>query len=283
MQHSFLDITIKPLTWRIRRRRRRTSLARWFLRIALLILILSCSTIGVLIWRFNKPSDAIAWRNYLLSRPPAYAHSAYWSEAFVLEHYQLQMTFADNYWRQDDFHGTYYTIENGIRRTIGQPGHYVHTIWLAGNSAVFDPYVPDAYTMATQLQAIVPRGWRVVNLGVGGQPTSHEFEWLKLHSITPGDIVVLIDGATDLHTPVDYYKQVVKSMRAWVQMRGATFYHFMQAIQDSHYDAVFSQMEKSGAVHLYAPAETFIDWRHTNEIGGAIIARTIYDVLFEPF
>lgn len=265
-------------------KRHTSRIVRWTLRIVLSILILTFSIAGVLIWRFNKPlDDAAAYRAYRLSRPPAYAHSVYWSEAFVLEHDQLQMTFVDNYWREDDFHGKYYTIENGIRRTVGQPVRYAHTIWLAGNSAVFDPYVPDAYTMATQLQAIVPRDWRVVNLGLNGQPTSHEFEWLKMQPIAPGDIVVLIDGKIDVDTPVDHYKEVVKSMRTWVQARGATFYHFMQAIQDSRYDAVFSQMAEAEAMRLYAPADTFIDWAHTNEIGGAIIAGQIRAAVFGPF
>lgn len=265
-------------------KRRISGVVRWSLRIVLSILILTFSTAGVLIWRFNKPPEGlIGCQTYRLSDLPAYTHSAYRSEAFVLECEQLQVTFVDNYWRQDDFHGKYYTVENGIRRTVGQPAHYAHTIWLAGNSAVFDPLLPDAYTMATQLQAIVPHGWRVVNLGVGGQPTSHEFEWLKTQPIAPGDIVVLIDGQTDVDAPVAHYKTVVKSMRTWVQARGATFYHFMQALQDSRSDALFSEMAEADAVRLYAPVDTFIDWAHTNEIGGAIIAHTICAAVFGPF
>src|SRR5256885_205397 len=63
-----------------------------------------------------------ALRAFRLSHPAVYASSPYWSREFVLEYDKLHWSLTDKgYWQTDDFHGDYYNITNGIRRTVGQP------------------------------------------------------------------------------------------------------------------------------------------------------------------
>ncbi|SRR5260221_580153 len=237
------------------------------------------STRGVL----TNEDDAL--RAYRLSHPAVYANSPYWSREFVLEYDRLHWSLTDaGYWQADDFHGVYYNVTNGIRHTAEQPKRFDHTLWLLGNSAVFDPFVPDTYTSASQIQRLMPHGWRVVNLGVDGMNATYFKVWLSTQDVRPGDSVVLVDGAmdTDGRTYTFSYHAKIGKLQAYVKSHGATFHHFMQPIIDSRFDMTFQQMA-DGAVLLRVPPALFVDWDHTNEVGGSIVVRAIADAIAPTF
>jgi hypothetical protein len=62
-----------------------------------------------------------------------------------------------------DVRGNYLNIENGFRRTIGQPESSVGTIYLFGGSHTFGCGVKDDETVASQLQKILNLPYKVEN------------------------------------------------------------------------------------------------------------------------
>lgn len=228
-------------------------------------------------------SEVDVIKAYRLSRPAPYADSPYWSRAFVLDYYNLTERLTnDDYWVMNDYHSQWYNITNGERRTVGQPAQYDHTLWLFGNSLVFDTYVPDDYTAATQLQAMINRTGqriRVVNLGVSGVTVDNERQHMKFLPIKPGDIVVSIDGAIEGQTPATAanYCASVARMKAAALAKGATWYHFVQPF-------VGSTLDHLGGNQIEVPPSMFVDnIAHLNEHGDAIVARAIRDTIWRAF
>lgn len=201
-------------------------------------------------------------------------------------------------WLPGDFHGTYINVDDHARRTTGQPAHYDHTVWLFGNSGLFDPYVADAQTMASQLQALVlASGWRVVNLGVGGYKSADEYKRLTHTPIEPGDVVIFVDGAMDADVPspcvsqlatfviacqivwhyvahpadVSGYPVNIGRARAYTISAHAEFFHFVQPTLDP--------LPPLPGLHLYAPPSDFINNPHLNAHGDAALARSLFDAL----
>jgi|SRR5579859_7070664 len=215
-------------------------------------------------------------KGYRLSHPAPYANSPYWSVAFVLEYDKLSAHLNQwGYFEYNDFHGTYYNTDNGLRRTVGQPLVYAHTIWLFGNSGTLDPYVPDAYTMASQLQALLPHQ-RVMNMGMGGAHVNAELLSLQHTHIRPGDAVIFIDGGMDMqdNTPIDRYWKTVNSAHEYALARGASFQHYIQPC----YDMAFEQ--PLTGPRFTVPVSMFVDHGcHMQEHGDSIVAQTLFDVL----
>ncbi len=110
--------------------------------------------------------------------------------------------------RHADFNGKYFVIENQLRRTVGQPQNYDHTIYIFGGSTVFGFYVPDQYTIPSYLQAVMNETYgetyRVVNMGVVSMNIFQQFELLETINLQPDDIVVFYDGINDAYGIYDY-------------------------------------------------------------------------------
>lgn len=208
----------------------------------------------------------------------------------------------DGYWVVNDFHGGFYNIDNGARRTAGQPTAYTHTLYLFGNSGTFDPYVPDHLTMASQLQArLVETGfqWRVVNLAVSGALSSDEALRLKHTPLQAGDIVIFIDGAMDNKTHEDCdtrlatwqllcnaywlafpgtpdvtrYVRNGQQAQVYAQAHGAQFYRFVQPY------SIAEAMAKWPGRHLIVPPQGFVEGSHLNARGDSLLAAQIFDAL----
>lgn len=65
-----------------------------------------------------------------------------------------------------DLNSDYLNIENGIRKTIGQPEFYLGTIYIIGDSKTFGIGVSDENTVASILQKSINLPYRVVNYAV---------------------------------------------------------------------------------------------------------------------
>lgn len=201
-------------------------------------------------------------------------------------------------WRYDDFSGIYYHVDHGLRRTIGQPVIFRHTIWLFGNSAVFDAYVADRDTIAARLQADLPN-IRVVNMGINGVTAAQEYLYLRQTPVQPGDIVIFMDGVEELNRPcssprlafiqvlcntltnqyppqnIAKWQKVEDETRRYARLRGAMFIHLIQAT----YNNVLAAFPGK---HLYLPDGGFVDsCCHLNANGDRLVADQIFQVLSE--
>lgn len=212
------------------------------------------------------------YRVYSAPPPLPFPGPAY----LAAEYHQLNEHLTDaGYWMTNEYHGAYYNFNaDGERRVVGQPSRYLHTVWLFGNSGTQDPYVSDAQSMASQLQAMLPI-YRIVNRSAGGQLLSGEVAWLRETPIRPGDAVAFIDGAMDASakTPPERYLALIAEGRTYAARHGASLLHFIQPYIDGHYsDALPGQ-------RLYVPPADFFDSAHTNADGDTLVARALFDAL----
>lgn len=226
-------------------------------------------------------------------------HPAVISPEFALLKEHLN---TEGFWVQSDYHGSFYNVDDGARRTVGQPAIYDRTLWLFGNSATFDLYAPDALTSASQLQAQLSRSgyrWRVMNLSVNGQVSSGELLRLEHTAVNRGDLVLFVDGYMDLipspqcstqlavawwlcnwawsieHVPaaVSRYTQVIETASLYVNQRHASFFHVVQPYIDPHY------LDRLPGLHLQVPSCFFVDTAHMTEQGDQILGRQLFDAL----
>jgi hypothetical protein len=104
-------------------------------------------------------------------------------------------------WLPADFDGEYYSTRNNIRTTSDQPNTYDHSIYVFGGSTIFSLDAPDYLTIPSYLQRMVNEhadtSYRVVNLGVIGFHTVHQYTRLLNLDLQPGDIVIFYDGEND--------------------------------------------------------------------------------------
>lgn len=125
--------------------------------------------------------------------------------------HSYQVHFTNGHWEPDDYISPPLNIHGGERRTVGQPTHYQHTIWLYGNSVLFGFKVADDDTIASRLQALLPT-YRVVNHSAIGQSYRGQLAWLKADKVAPGDVVVFGSSAKD----VEFAERKSKPVAQWL-------------------------------------------------------------------
>ncbi len=84
-------------------------------------------------------------------------------------------------------------IENGIRRTCGQPEEYAGTIFFFGMCTIYGMFVEDSYTVPSIIQKYINesgKAYRVVNMG-SALPENYFVLKEQLH-VTENDIVVIL-------------------------------------------------------------------------------------------
>ncbi len=174
------------------------------LRIAVLVTmgILVGAEAAAQVWLASHPIVDVA--AFLRSRPLPYQNAPYWSSQFVQEMLNTQENWYlsdGGYWLPHDFQGKYFNVENGMRHTAFQPTHALHTVYLIGNSSLYDHEVPDEATVASQLQLLLNARYgttyRVLNLGAIPAIAFQQLERLKSLKLSRGDIVIFYDGAAE--------------------------------------------------------------------------------------
>ena len=230
-----------------------------------------------------------------------------YSSTLTAEIARVPRSFNGSYTVYGDFHGLYYNIDNGFRRTVGQPTHYDSTIWLFGNSQTFDQAVPDAQTMASALQALYnANGFhvRIMNAGIEGAQVQEMYQRLLDIDVRPQDTVMFLDGGIDAynsarnrcdwntpfavvqlicygidHAPIDSASIAAQinryEGRAWTYTRnhGALFFHFIQPDIDNTYVGVLP------GIHLVVPSWGFAERLHLNPAGDKLLAHEVYDMI----
>lgn len=207
------------------------------------------------------------------------------------EYDRIPVVMGANYWLPGDFHGVYFTIDNGIRRTVGQPVDYGYTIWIFGNSSTFDWNVTDADTMTSQLQSLFnAAGYhaRIVNMAVPSYRLSTELARLRDTRIQPGDIVIFIDGAAEgravivngdsLQATVVAYSHFLSQAQAYSAAHHALFFHFIQPYVDDSLQSFYSLIPGH---QIRIQQSGFVELAHLNELGDALVAGALYRAITE--
>jgi hypothetical protein len=160
---------------------------------------------GVATW-LGRANDTVA--------PEPYRESSYWGEDFRAERKEfsdrvetgsgtVERTIAGRIIRMNaDYAGRYITVKDGRRSTTGAPESGPR-ILLFGGSTMLDAEVPDEYTIASRLQALVGDAWRVENYGVSGASLAANVAWLKVLDLDRRDLVVTFSGVNNVGGVVD--------------------------------------------------------------------------------
>jgi hypothetical protein len=291
-------------------------MSRSFLRSSFVPLGLGLAAVGVAV-------GALYLNDRTLAVPPPYAGSAYYTKGFIREAQEqpggwvaLQGT---QVMLPKNFHGRWFNTVNGARLTLGQPPKPDHTLWLLGGSAVYNAEVPDAFTVASQLQNLLNKknlNWAVQNAGTPGATSADETQHLKLLPLKPGDIVVLLDGAEDAqqHMPaeamVSNMGNALDDAARYSRIHGIRFVQMLQpmlfaqpALSDYEKTippqpalvegykqlraalpqlAAHSQWEYADLAELLnGPDEYYVTCCTSNERAGALIAGYMADFLFK--
>ena len=151
-------------------------------------------------------------REFRATQPPPYRGAPFFSAEFIEESFRQPGGWrplpGTNAILPHDFHGRYFTVENGIRRTTDVPEGATATIHLFGGSTLYNSEVPDEHTVASYLQRRLHAGgfaaYRVVNLGVTSVSTNQQVERLEVTAVAAGDTVVFYDGVNDVMQGVLY-------------------------------------------------------------------------------
>ncbi|HEX2274954.1 MAG TPA: hypothetical protein VHG90_13865 [Acidimicrobiales bacterium] len=187
--------------------RRRTPWANIVLVVASLLFAVLLAEVGARVYGAVADIGPRSAFDYRLTRPPPYEHSPYFSESFVREQYRqpggYHTAAGSDFLVPHDFHGRFYNVDNGIRRTTGQPRGPRQTVLLFGGSTIYNAEVPDDLTAASSLQRLLerefPGTYRVVNYGVDSANARQQLQRLKTVDIAPGDLVVFYDGDNEAY------------------------------------------------------------------------------------
>lgn len=162
---------------------------------AMLALAIVVIEIGARIWLLlNTPEPIYTYRQHAA----AYRDSTYFGAAFRAEQmaWGASQHFDESGLTVSTFHGQYFNHDGRIRRTVGQPAHASHTLYMIGTSTTLNGEVPDEYTIASYLQTQLT-DYKVVNLGTSGTNARQQIVILKEQPLTTGDLVVFYGGIGD--------------------------------------------------------------------------------------
>lgn len=164
-----------------------------------------------------SPKPARSWRESRLALPLPYKKSPFSVEKLIAEAEQITWkTDRDYGYRPDNFSGELINIENGFRRTINNPSFAERRMWIFGGSTIICLEVPDAYTIPSQLSALVnaqsENQFEVINSGASTITSRHQLFKLKNSTtLKKNDIVVFMDGWNDIAQSL-YYNNPMGNM-----------------------------------------------------------------------
>lgn len=133
------------------------------------------------------------------SAPSPYANADYYTPEFLAESRdQYGASYTPEGTRlvlPRDYGGVYMSAHGGQRTTTSQPDA-AHTLYLFGGSTIYNPDVPDEYTVASLLQQRT--GYRVENMGMLSVTTTQQWERLQTVTLKASDLVLFYGGVNDV-------------------------------------------------------------------------------------
>lgn len=185
---------------------------RSFISVFSTILILLLIEGGARVYLTYSPqiSHVPRWE-FRATRPPPYRNADYFNKDFLKESMECVTGVAagppgTHFIVLGDYRGKYCNVINGRRKTMNQPNTFKNKVLLFGASTVFCRDVPDNYTNASYLQALI-NTWQgpplvVENFGRPSMNIVQQLEILRMAPINIGDIVIFYDGDNDVYYPV---------------------------------------------------------------------------------
>jgi hypothetical protein len=167
-------------------------------------------------------------RAFIYTKPPVFENNPFYSQKLIDEAWAMEDVLEIGYMRLKDTAGEFVNVRDGFRVTVGQPEQYDYTIWILGSSTIIDAMLPDAYTIPSQLQALIPDA-RVINAGANGARLANMRNRLYDLPIASGDMVVFYTGVMDSLTYdgsaawVADIEKAINEARLYTEARGAIF------------------------------------------------------------
>jgi len=196
---------------------KKRTLRQWCINLGLLlasvILALGLAEGGCRIYAAFAPPTPTTHYQFRLSRPPPYQNAEYFSRAFLNESFAQPggwKTDPSFGWMPHDYHGQYFNVSAGKRRTTDgpDPAKAKGRLLVFGGSTVYCSEVPDSLTLCSCLQRLLNEQgqghYQVENLGATTVTIKQQLARLKLEMIEPGDIVVFYDGVNDVIQSIFY-------------------------------------------------------------------------------
>jgi lysophospholipase L1-like esterase len=171
--------------------------------------------VDVTYWWLNPPKPYDRYAERLTS--PSYIHEPYFSEEFLTESFSqpggwITPPGTRLVWPKE-FHGKHFNTDydaktqSTYRRTINPPPRSANivNVLLLGGSTLYNSEVPDQYTLASKLSALLNSrkntSYQVINAGVTSVNTAQELERLQ-YELNRGlrpEIVVSYNGINDIY------------------------------------------------------------------------------------
>jgi len=196
---------------------KRRTLPPWCINLGLflasVILALGLAEGGCRIYAALVPPTPTTHYQFRLSRPLPYRNADYFSRGFIQESFaqpggwKTDRSFG---WMPNDFHGQYFNVSGGKRKTTDGPGpsETQGRILIFGGSTVHCSEVPDSLTLSSCLQRVLNgKGHgqiKAENLGATTVTIKQQLARLKMEPIAPGDVVVFYDGVNDVIQSIFY-------------------------------------------------------------------------------
>lgn len=160
-----------------------------------------------------------------------------------------------------DVQGEYLNIENGFRKTEGNPLEYMGTIYIIGDSTAFGCGVKDSETIASWLQKMIDKPYRVLNYSNcwNTDDYSEALNLIKKLHFHSNDIIVIIMP----HWMHEKRTEVVGTRPHWLE-----------------WDALEEPVQKVDAFPIFAEADRpdyFLLPKNYNSAGNRRIAELIRD------
>ena len=184
------------------------------LAVVIVVFLLGLTEIGTRVYlRIGNPPPRTLLEHRLL-QPEPYLDASYFSAAFIKESFRQPGGWTTpkdtRLFIPNDFSGQFFHIQDGKRRTVGQPKTYTHRVLMFGGSTVYCSEVPDAWTLPSVLQRRLndafPNTYRVENLGATTVHSGQQLERLLDTPLAPGDTVIFYDGVNDFLQGVLYQR-----------------------------------------------------------------------------
>lgn len=161
--------------------------------------------LGSWIWvKYLRSPHPTKWE-FAATQPPPYRDAAYFGPEFLHEAQASVSGSLGDVAELRDFHGRYFNVAGGFRVTTDTPAAPTRRVLMFGGSTLFAQEVPDAQTIASDLQRLLnARGvrWEVRNYGLVGMNSAQQTRILKTVPLRKGDLVVFYHGVNDIYYTV---------------------------------------------------------------------------------
>lgn len=196
---------------------KKRTLRQWCINLGLfatsLLLALGLAEGGCRVYCAFVPPTVTSLYQLRVSRPPPYQNADFFSRGFINESFSQPggwKTDPSFGWIPNDYHGKYFNVSGGKRRTTDapDPSKTKGRVLVFGGSTVYCSEVPDSMTICSYLQRTLNQTgqghYKVENFGATTVTIKQQLARLKLEPVGTGDVIVFFDGVNDIVLSIFY-------------------------------------------------------------------------------